>query len=188
MASERPDVPNELVETAVNALLHELGIPRSSPCGLAYEREVRSILAAVLPAHEDTVRAAIVKDIKHYFASVDDSLYDDVITLCGRIERGEYGHVDPPDHLACQTVEIDGGPVRVQADQPLTDDDRAALTELVGAAKRRMEAEQAAERAEIERQVRQVTLAKIEADFRTHEPTLDELWNVVRENLESRRG
>ena len=36
-------------------------------------------------------RAALVKDIKHYFAPVDDPLFEDVKILCGRIERGEYG-------------------------------------------------------------------------------------------------
>lgn len=35
-------------------------------------------------------RAAIVNGIQHYFAPVDDPLWDDVRTLCDRILRGEY--------------------------------------------------------------------------------------------------
>lgn len=63
------------------------------------EQQARQILAAVLPAHKATIRAeiimaeraAIITGIKEYFAASDDPLYDDVQTLCGRIERGEYG-------------------------------------------------------------------------------------------------
>lgn len=36
-------------------------------------------------------RAVIVEGIRQYFAAVDEELYDDVETLCGRITRGEYG-------------------------------------------------------------------------------------------------
>lgn len=36
-------------------------------------------------------KAALVKDIQHYFAAVDEDLFDDVKTLCGRITRGECG-------------------------------------------------------------------------------------------------
>ena len=39
---------------------------------------------------EGSERTQIINLIKGYFAAVDDDLYDDVETLCGRIERGEH--------------------------------------------------------------------------------------------------
>ena len=35
-------------------------------------------------------RAAIARMVRHYFAAVDDPLYEDVRILCERIERGEH--------------------------------------------------------------------------------------------------
>ncbi|MEV7805037.1 hypothetical protein AB0O28_19010 [Microbispora sp. NPDC088329] len=42
-------------------------------------------------------RAAIINGIRSYFVAVDGPLYEDVRTLCGRIERGEYS---PTTHQA----------------------------------------------------------------------------------------
>lgn len=57
---------------------------------------------SILDAHAREVieaeRAALIMDIKHFFAATDDPLYDDVQTLCGRIERGEYGTRPKVDH------------------------------------------------------------------------------------------
>lgn len=38
----------------------------------------------------------------------------------------------------CRIVEIDGQPVRVRGDRPMTPDDQAAFTEVIRAAKRHM--------------------------------------------------
>lgn len=50
--------------------------------------------------HDRKLRAALVKDIRHYFSAVDDPLYEDVETLCGRILRGEYGALDQPEETS----------------------------------------------------------------------------------------
>lgn len=85
-----PDVPDELrklYEDTAQEVLAE------RPDVTLEEVDDRA-LAAVLDRHEqmvrDSERAAITRGVKYYFASVEDSLYDDVMTLCGRIERGEY--------------------------------------------------------------------------------------------------
>lgn len=66
--------------------------------GFVYELADR-IAEHALPEIErravEAERAAIVKNIRHYFAASDsdgpDGLWEDVQILCGRIERGEYG-------------------------------------------------------------------------------------------------
>lgn len=66
--------------------------------GYVYELADR-IAEHALPQIErravETERAAIVRNIRHYFAASGsdgpDGLWDDVEVLCGRIERGEYG-------------------------------------------------------------------------------------------------
>ncbi|MEV3980788.1 hypothetical protein [Nonomuraea sp. NPDC049758] len=54
-------------------------------------RKAEQALAQVLAEAVTTERAAIVEDIRHYFAAVDDPLQEDVRILCDRITRGEYG-------------------------------------------------------------------------------------------------
>jgi hypothetical protein len=71
---------------------------------------------------------------------------------------------DLPEELdVCRPVELDGETIRVRGEEPLTEEGQAAFTSVVRAAKRRMEAEKAAERAEIERKVRAKVAEEIEA-------------------------
>lgn len=69
---------------------------------------------------------------------------------------------DPPEPDVCRPVDIDGETIRVRGEQPVNEETKAAMADVVRAAKRRHEAEKAAERAEIERQVRQQVAKEIE--------------------------
>jgi hypothetical protein len=72
---------------------------------------------------------------------------------------------DLPDELdVCRPVEIDDETVRVRGEQPVGEETQAALADVVRAARRRFEAERAAERAEIERQVRAKVAQEIAAE------------------------
>jgi hypothetical protein len=81
--------------------------------------------------------------------------------------------IDPQEPDVCRPVEIDGETILVRGEGQMTDEDQAALTSVVPAAKRRLQAEQAAERAEIEGQVR----AKIAEEM---EPILKDLRKAAR--------
>jgi hypothetical protein len=85
---ESPVKPDEVPDDLV-----DLFIATTHP-GKGTIEARRVALAAFAARHGQAVleaeRAAIIKGIKEFFASVDDTLYDDLITLCGRIERGEY--------------------------------------------------------------------------------------------------
>lgn len=84
----RPDVPDDLIQIMADAEF-------DAPPGCSARDSYRTVLAAVVPVIErravEAERAAIVKNIRHYFAASDDPLFEDVKVLCGRIERGEYG-------------------------------------------------------------------------------------------------
>ncbi|MFF4417054.1 hypothetical protein ACFYY8_31420 [Streptosporangium sp. NPDC001559] len=62
------------------------------------QKDVAAVVAVALQAvvpvldeeARDGERDAIVAAIRYFFAAVDDDLYGDVRTLCGRLERGEH--------------------------------------------------------------------------------------------------
>lgn len=95
----RPDVPDVIEMTAAAICNNDNhGVPWDQVRKATAERYRRlaiRTLNAVAPEIErravEAERAAIIGGIKHYFSPVDDELWDDVQTLIGRIERGEYG-------------------------------------------------------------------------------------------------
>jgi hypothetical protein len=86
--------------------------------------------------------------------------------LCGTCDGIGWQPEDDPDELdTCRPVDVGGETIRVRGEQPLTEQSKTALAEVVRATRRRHEAERAAERADIERQTRQQTCAQIEAQL-----------------------
>jgi hypothetical protein len=73
----------------------------------------------------------------------------------------------------CWPVEVDGETIRVRGEQPVNAEVQAALTDVVRAAKRRHEAEKAAERAVIERQVLDRKAAGLETYLTGNNPDWD---------------
>lgn len=88
-----PTIPAEAVQTATRAIGINIQL-RKMPSDMA-----RAVLEAAAPpiAQQARVeeRALVVAYIRDYFAAVDDGLYDDVKTLCGRIEHGN--HLPAPE-------------------------------------------------------------------------------------------
>lgn len=74
---------------------------------------------------------------------------------------------------SCHTVEVDGETIRVRGEGEMDQTSRSALANVVRAAKRRMEAEKATERAEIERQVRAKIAEELRADAAAHRRVLE---------------
>ncbi|MER7126658.1 hypothetical protein [Micrococcus luteus] len=92
-----PDIPAEAVRT-VAEILRYWEVDASGEGDIApveeFDTDARELLEAAAPLiaeqarHEE--RAAITKLIRSHFAAADDPLYEDIRTLCGRIERGEH--------------------------------------------------------------------------------------------------
>lgn len=88
------EIPAEAVRAVIEGIDHEsierTGLDR--PAIHAVLRIAAPFLAGQARAVE---RALVVAYIRDYFSAVDDDLYDDVKTLCGRIERGN--HLPAPE-------------------------------------------------------------------------------------------
>lgn len=135
----------------------------------SYELEVK---AAALREFADLVdRGPAVPLSPGIYSSLAREKAEDAESEAERLREGV-----PSPFDTCHVVEVDGEPVRVQGGAELDAEGRAALGSVVRAAKRRLVEEKAAERAEVERQVRAQVVLDIECERDTQihqDPALD---------------
>ncbi len=98
-----------------------------------------------------------------YFAS--DEIAEWVADACNTLAEMDQAQAEweaSGEAAHCAMVDIGGERMRMQGGATWTEQDRREMSQLVSAAKQRMAEAQAAERAEIERQVREEIAARIE--------------------------
>jgi hypothetical protein len=127
----------------------------------------RAVIAAVLPDHERTVRAKVSDEILAMRGTGTDQdwwdTHNEILEGAALTARAE---AQPAaDQATCRLYDDgQGGTVRVHGEKPLDEQGQAALRDLIRAARRRHQEEKAAERREIERQIREQVATEIDQE------------------------